>query len=122
MHYYMLSPLLIPDGHSLDMSLGDEAVSNIMESAYWAIMAEVEIHDHRITKSHDDFFIFSNINSLRKAADILEHYEIQFKNNIVEKTDKNNADFRSDENYYKVLVFNEPKVDITRYPKTYTKE
>lgn len=122
MHYYMLNPFFTPDGHSIDMSLGEEAVSNIVESAYWAIMAEVKIHDHRITKDHDDFFVFDNIDALKKAGDILEHYEIQFRTNIVEKTDKENMDYLSDQNYYKVLVFDQPEVDRTIYPRTYTRE
>lgn len=98
MHYYMLQPDFTPDGgYSIDFSIGDHAVSNIVESAYWAIQSEVSIYDQRITKEHDDFFIFHSIDSLEKAADILQHYEIQFKTNIVQKASKEKADFHTEQ-------------------------
>lgn len=111
MHYYMIQPFFTPDGHSIDISMGEEAVSNIVESAYWAIQAEVEVYDKMFRKNHDDFLIFRKVNSLEKAADILEHYEIQFKTNIVEKTSRNEADYQSEKNYYKLLVPGQPNVD-----------
>ena len=125
MHYYMINPFFTPDGHSIDMSMGEEAVSNITESCYWAIQAEVEVYDKRFTKDHDDFLVFKTVRSLEKAADILEHYEIQFKTNIVQKTTKDNADFISDQNYYKAVVPGQPDVDgadNTYHPRIYHEE
>ena len=125
MHYYMIKPFYTPDGHSIDLSLGDHAVSNIVESAYWAIEAEVEVYDKRVTDKHDDFLIFRSVSSLEKAADILEHYEIQFKTNIVEKTSGEEADFQSETTFYKLLVPGKPDVDGADneyHPRIYTSE
>lgn len=125
MHYYMINPFFTPDGHSIDMSMGEEAVSNIVESAYWAILAEVEVYDKRFTKNHDDFLVFKNINSLEKAGDILEHYEIQFKTNIVQKCSKEDSDFVSKNFYYKTVVPGEPDIDGAdneEHPRIYSEE
>lgn len=126
MHYYMLQPDFTPDGgYSIDFSMGDQAVSNIVESAYWAIQSEVNIDDKRITKEHDDFFIFHSIDSLEKAADILQHYEIQFKTNIVQKASEDKADLHTEQAHYKVIVPEQPNIDganVVGQPPIFTEE
>ena len=126
MHYYMIQPFFTADGHSIDLSMGPEAVSNIVESAYWAIQAEVEVKDKRVTEDHQDFLLFSSVDSIEKAGDILEHYEIQFKTNIVEEvSNKEEADFESNDHYYKLLIPGKPEVDGADneyHPRIYTRE
>lgn len=125
MQYYMIQPFFTPDGHSIDYSMSNEAISNIVESAYWAIDAEVEVMDKRVTRGHNDFLIFRTISALEKAADILEHYEIQFKTNIIEKATQDNADFVTKQAYYKLVIAGEPDVDgadNVYHPRIYTIE
>ena len=57
MHYYMLQPFYLADGRHIDMSLGREALTNIVEPAYWALFDNVFVNDQRIN-NFNDFFIF----------------------------------------------------------------
>ncbi len=121
----MVNPFFTPNGHSIDISLGNEAVSNIVESAYLTIEAEVGLFDKRIRKDHDDFLVFDSYKKLEKAAAILEDYDIQFKTNMVEKTTIDQVDFQSEANRYKVVVPNQPDVDgayNVDHPRIYKEE
>ena len=111
MHYYAIKPFFIPDGHSIDFSIGEEAMSNILESAYWNMQSDARVYDHIYRANHDDFLVFDSISELEKAADVLRDFEIQFETHIVEKTDKNQADFSTDHHYYRVIVPNQPEID-----------
>lgn len=125
MHYYMMQPFFTPDGHSLDLSIGDEALASILEAAYMAVEDKSKVYDKTIRKNHQDIFIFQSVHDLQKAADVMEEYEIQFKTNIVERTSRSEADYMTDKYFYKLLVPGEPDVegeDNEYHPRIYTEE
>ncbi|OEG00053.1 hypothetical protein BHF71_06740 [Vulcanibacillus modesticaldus] len=111
MHYYTIKPLFTPDGHSIDMSLGDEAVTIISHAAYNAIENEVNVYDMFIRGDHQDVLVFNDLNAFKKAAEILKNHQIQFTTNIVEKTAGENADYITNNYRYKVVIPNEPNID-----------
>ena len=124
MHYYAIKPFFIPDGHSIDLSLGEEAVSNILESAYWNLQSDARVYDHIYRANHDDLLVFDSLNEFEKAAGVLKTFEIQFETHVVEKTEKNQADFSTDNQYYKVVVPNQPEYEGANVnePRHYTVE
>ncbi|MFV9510069.1 hypothetical protein [Tepidibacillus sp. LV47] len=125
MHYYMIQPVYDqPDGRTIDLSLGDHAISNIIESAYWTVQGETNVYDKFINHEHKDFFIFDTIEAFNKAADILALHMINFNTNIVQKSTPEEADFQTDNNYYKVIVPGKPdaKGGNNYYPRTYYDE
>jgi len=125
MHFYMIQPVYDqPDGHTVDMSLGDHAISNIIETAYWAVQGESKVYDEVFSQEHKDFFIFDSMEAFNKAADILALHMINFNTNIVQKTSTEEADFHTRNNAYKVVVPGKPDVKGANgyYPRTYTVE
>ena len=79
MHYYAIKPFFIPDGHSIDLSLGEEAVSNIIESAYWNLQSDARVYDHIYRANHDDLLVFDSLNEFEKSAGVLNTFEIKFE-------------------------------------------
>ena len=113
-----------PDGRTVDMSLGDHAMSNIIETAYWALQGETNVYDEKFNTEHKDFFIFDSMEAFNKAADVLALHMVNFNTNIVQKSSPEKADFRSENNAYKVVVPGKPdaKGGNHSYPRTYFEE
>ncbi len=121
----MLQPVYDqPDGRTVDMSLGDHAISNIIETAYWAVQGESNVYDELFNQEHRDFFIFDSMEFFNKAADILALHMINFNTNIVQESSVEDADYRTEKHAYKVVVPGKPNIKGANayYPRTYYEE
>ncbi|GEM_PF-2862268 len=113
--FYALHPFYEPDGHSLDITVGEPFFSNVINPAYNFIEEHANVYDYFISYDHqNDYFIFNNLNETQKAADYLRRFQIQFQANEVELLaidDTGPYDYETEYGRYRIVRLNESRID-----------
>jgi hypothetical protein len=126
MSYYAITPFIEETESSLNQTLEQEELENILNRAYQEIISDTQLYDFSVKPNHEDVvFVFASLVEFQAAANVLEQENIPYQTSIVDEVSEGHSDILTSTRTFRTIKVGEPDMnglDNLELGKTYENE